>query len=150
MTESLKQWARAGDPNAMIQLAEFYILAGKVEEAKNFFRQASEKNYRPAAKRLAEIFHKENNLSEAIIFYKKAVEQGDVELMDALIELRPNDRQILNFILEIIDKHYNEIYVATDEIKSLRIFGSSDMSEYLPEQERAIERRRIKNKILKL
>lgn len=147
MKESINQFAQAGDPNAMIQLAEMYFSQSKVDEAKKFFRQAAEKNYRPAARRLAEIFRDEENFSEAIVFYKQAVESGDVKAMDALIDLCPNDEEILNFVLEIIDKHYNEIY--TGHSGALP-FDSIRMSEYLPAQDKAIERRRIKNKILKL
>ena len=47
--ESIKQWAAAGDPNAMIKLAEIYLEEGKIDEAKNFLERAAEKNYRPAA-----------------------------------------------------------------------------------------------------
>ena len=150
MTDSITQWAEAGDPNAMIQLAEIFLSEGKIDEAKKFFRKAAEKNYRPAAKRLAEIFHGEGNLPEAINFYKEAVKLGDVEAMETLVDLCSDDEKILNFVLEVIDKKYNEIYVSSDFFAQTMNFGSSRLSEFLPEQDRAIERRRIKNKILKL
>ena len=77
MKDSITQWAQAGDPNAMIQLAEIFLSEGKIDESKKFFKQAAEKNYRPAAKKLAEIFYGENNLPEAINFYKEAAKLGD-------------------------------------------------------------------------
>ena len=150
MRDSITHWAEAGDPNAAIQLAEIYLSEGKIDDAKKFFGQAAEKNYRPAAKKLAEIFHKEGNLPEAINFYKKAVEGGDVEAMEKLVDLCSDDGKILNFVLEIIDEKYNKIYVSSDFFAQMMNFGSSRLSEFLPEQEKAIERRRIKNKILKL
>ena len=150
MTDSITQWAEAGDPNAMIQLAEIFLSEGNVDEAKKFFKQAAEKNYRPAAKKLAKIFHGEKNLPEAINFYKEAAKLGDVEAMDKLVDLCPNDKETLDFVLEVIDEKYNEIYVATNGISQMMSFGSSRLSEFLPEQDRAIERRRIRNKILKL
>ena len=150
MKDSITQWAQAGDPNAMIQLAEIFLSEGNVDEAKKFFKQAAEKNYRPAAKKLAKIFHGEKNLPEAINFYKEAAKLGDVEAMDKLVDLCPNDKETLDFVLEVIDEKYNEIYVATNGISQMMSFGSSRLSEFLPEQDRAIERRRIRNKILKL
>ena len=147
MKDSITQWAQAGDPNAMIQLAEIFLTEGKIDAAKKFFKQAAEKNYRPAAKRLAEIFHGEDNLSESINFYKEAAKRGDVEAMDKLVDLCPDDEEILNLVLEVIDKKYNEIY--TGHLGILP-FGSTRMSECTPAQLEAIERRRIRNKILKL
>ncbi len=147
-TNLIKQWAEAGDPNAAIKLAELYINEGKVEDAKKFLSQAAEKNYRPAAIRLAKILREEGNLAEAVTFYKKAVELDDVEAMDALIELYPDNEEILNFILAEIDKRYNDTY----SMDAGRIFhlGSFRNEEYTPQYGEAIERRRIMNKVLQL
>ena len=143
MNDLIKEWAQAGDPNAQIRLAEFYLTEGNLDEAKKFFEAAAEKNYRPAAKRLAEIFHEDK-------YYKQAVEQGDEEAIDALIELYPTDKEILDFVLKNIDKHYNDIYDTRDILRRMMSLGSRRNEEYTPQYGRAIERRRIRNKILKL
>lgn len=104
MTESIKEWAQAGDPSAMFKLAEIYLEKGEVEDAKRFLAQAAEKNYLPAASKFAEIFQGEDNLPQAVKFYKQAALRGDVEAMESLVELCPADKEILDFVLEIIDK----------------------------------------------
>ncbi len=150
MTESIKQWAQAGDPSAKFRLAEILLTEGNVAEAKELLAQAAEKNYLPAASKLAEIFQGEDNLPQAVKFYKQVALRGDVEAMESLVELRPADKEILDFVLEIIDKKYNDIYTSTNMMAQMMTFGSSRIGEYLPGQARAIERRRIRNKILKL
>ena len=148
MTESIKKWATAGDPNAMIKLADIYLAEGKTDEAKKFLAQAAEENYRPAAMKLAKIFHAEGNLPETVTFYKKATELGDVEAMDALIKLCADDKETLNFVLENINKRYDDIYNA--DMGRVFFFGSIRKEEYTPQYGAAVERRRIKNTILQL
>lgn len=149
MRELIKQWAAAGDPNAMIKLAEIYLEEGKIDEAKKFLERAAEKNYRPAAMKLARILHGEKNIPAAVTFYKKAVELGDSKAMDLLVELCADDKEILDFVLENIDKHYNGIY-KTDDLRRMISFGTMRNEEYTPGYEEAVERRRIRNKILQL
>lgn len=150
MTESIKQWAQAGDPSAMFRLAEIFLAEGNVAEAKELLTQAAEQNYLPAASELAKVFQGEDNIPQAVKFYKQAALRGDVEAMESLVELCPADKEILNFVLEVIDKKYNDIYTTENMFAQMMTFGSSRIGEYLPGQAMAIERRRIKNKILKL
>lgn len=150
MKNSIKTWAQAGDPNAMTQLAEIYLTEGEIEEAKKYLTQATEKNYLPAAKRLADIFYGEGNVPEAITYYKKVVARADIEAMEKLVELCPFDEETLSYVLEIIDGQCNEIYFQSNSLKQIMLFGTTRMAEYMPGQAMAIERRRIKNKILKL
>ena len=147
MRELIEKWAAAGDPNAMIKLAEFCIKEDKLDEAKKLLAQAAEKNYRPAAINLARILHEEDNLPEAVTFYKKAVELGDVKAMDALIDLFPNDNELLDFVLENVNKRYDNIYITN---AGRFAFGSLRVEEYTPQYGEAVERRRIRNKILQL
>ena len=151
MRKLIEQWASAGDPNAMIKLATIYLAEGKSDDAKKLLAQAAEKNYRPAAVKLAKIFHEEGNLSEAVTFYKKATELDDVEAMDALVEICAGDEEILDFVLKNIEKHYNDIS-NLDDLKHMLYFGAPiiDAVNYTPEYTKAIERRRIRNKILQL
>ena len=149
MTE-IKEWAQAGDPSAMFRLAEIYLAEGNVEEAKELFAQSAEQNYLPAASKLAKVFQVEDNLPQAVKFYKQAALRGEVEAMESLVDLCHADKEILNFVLEVIDKKYNDIYATENMFAQMMTFGSSRIGEYLPGQERAIERRKIKNKILKL
>ena len=149
MRTLIKQWAEAGDPNAMIKLAELNLEEGNAAEAKKLLSQATAKNYRPAAIKLARIFHKEGDLPQAIHFYEIATEQGDVEAMDTLVKICADDEKILDFVLENIDKHYNNIY-STDSMERMMTFGSMRIEEYTPGYAAAVERRRIRNKILKL
>ncbi|MBR0060006.1 MAG: hypothetical protein IJP68_00855 [Selenomonadaceae bacterium] len=150
MIESIKEWAQAGDPSAMFRLSEIYLAEGNVAEAKELLAQAAEQNYLPAASKLAEIFQGEDNLPQAVKFFKQAALRGDVEAMESLVDLCPRDKEILDFVLEIIDKQYNDIYATENMFAQMMTFGSSRIGEYLPGQARAIERRRIKNKILRL
>ena len=149
MTE-IKKWAQTGDPSAMFRLAEIYLAEGNVAEAKELLAQATEQNYLPAASKLAKVFQGEDNLTQAVKFFKQAALRGDVEAMESLVDLRPADKKILDFVLEVIDKKYNNIYATENMFAQMMTFGSSRIGEYLPGQERAIERRRIRNKILKL
>ena len=150
MTE-IKEWAQAGDPSSMFRLAKIYFEEDNVAEAKELLARAAEQNYLPAASKLAEIFQGEDNLPQAVKFYKQAALRGDVAAMESLVDLCPDDKEILDFVLEIIDKQYNGIYLqANGDFRQMMTFGSSRISEYLPGQEKAIERRRIRNKILKL
>lgn len=151
MKDLIKQWAAAGAPNAMIKLATIHQAEGKLDDAKKLLAQAADKNYRPAASKLARILHDEGNLPEAVTFYKKAIELGDVAAMDVLVETCAGDEKILNFVLENIEQHHNDIY-STDDVRRILCFGGSiiDASEYTPRYADAVERRRIRNKILQL
>jgi len=151
MRKLIEQWATAGDPNAMIKLATIYLEEGKSDDAKKFLVRAAEKNYRPAAVKLAKIFHEEGNLSEAVTFYKKATELGDVEAMDALVEICADDEEILDFVLKNIEKHYNDIS-NLDDLRHMLYLGAHiiDAANYTLSYAEAIERRRIRNKILQL
>ena len=138
MNDLIEQWAAAGDPNAMIKLATIYTEEGRLDDAKKLLAR---ENYRPAASKLARILHDEGNLPEAVTFYKKATELGDVEAMDVLVETCAGDEEILNFVLENIDKHHNNIYFS---------YHIRDAADYTSEYDNAVERRRIRNKILQL
>lgn len=148
MRELIEQWASAGDPNAMIKLAELCIKEDRLDKAKNLLAQAADKNYRPAAIRLARILHAEDNLPDAVTFYKKATELGDVEAMNTLIDLYPSDDEILDFVLENLNKRYDNIYIMA--AGRLFSFGSMRLEEYTPQYGEGVERRRIRNKILQL
>ncbi len=141
MKDLIEQWAKAGDPNAMIRLATIRTEEGRLDDAKKLLAQAAEKNYRPAASKLARILHDEGNLPEAVTFYKKAVELDDVEAMDVLVETCAGDEEILNFVLENIDKHRNNIYFS---------YHIRDAADFTSRYADAVERRRIRNKILQL
>lgn len=151
MRKLIEQWASAGDPNAMIKLATIYLEEGKSDDAKKILAQAAEKNYCPAAVKLAKIFHEEGNLSEAVTFYKKATELDDVEAMDALVEICADDEEILDFVLKNIEKHYNDISNLED-LRHMLYLGAHiiDAANYTLSYAEAIERRRIRNKILQL
>lgn len=141
MKDLIEQWAKTGDPNAMIRLATIQLEEGRLDDAKKLLAQAAEKNYRPAASKLARILHDEGNLPEAVTFYKKAAELGDVEAMDVLVETCAGDEKILDFVLKNIDKHHNNIYFS---------YHIRDAAEYTSRYADAVERRRIRNKILQL
>ena len=147
MRALIEQWVSAGDPNAMIKLAELCIKEDRLDEAKKLLAQAAEKNYRPAAINLARILHDEGNLPEAVTFYKKAVELGDVKAMNVLIDLFPNDNETLDFVLENLNKRYDNIYITS---VGRFAFGSMRLEEYTPQYGEAVERRKIRNKILQL
>ena len=150
MKNSITQWAQAGDPNAMIKLAEIYIAEGDLDAAKKFLAQAAEKNYRPAAKMLAKILDDEKNFPDAVKFYMKAAESNDVAAMERLIELCPADEKILDAVLKIIDGQFNDIYSTEKFVQRCFAFGSGRNEEYTHQYQQAIERRRIRNKIQQL
>lgn len=72
--------------------------------------------------------------------------------MDALVELCADDKEALDFVLKYIDEHFNDIYDtnATNATARVFSFGSMRNEEYTPQYGKAVERRRISNKILKL
>ena len=101
--------------------------------------------------KLATIYLEEGNLSEAVTFYKKATELDDVEAMDALVEICAGDEEILDFVLKNIEKHYNDIS-NLDDLRHMLYLGAHiiDAANYTLSYAEAIERRRIRNKILQL
>ena len=68
-------------------------------------------------------------------------------MLDALIDLFPKDNELLDFVLENVNKIYDNIYITN---AGRFAFGSLRVEEYTPQYGEAVERRRIRNKILQL
>ena len=156
MKKFLKEQADKGDMDAMYKLGKLLLSENEVQ-AKKYIVKAAEKNYLPALIMSAEICREEKNFTKTVEFYKKAAELGDVKSMEEIVNMceagegvEKNDSATLEEVLKIIEKNYNDIYSTTDILGRTFYLGSRRNEEYTPQYAKAIERRRIANRIRKL
>ena len=156
MKNFLTEQADTGDIDAMYKLGEL-LLSEDEMQAKKYIVKAAEKNYLPALILSAKISQEERNFAKALEFYQKAAELGDVKSMEEIVNMceagkgvKENDSEILDEVLKIIEKNYNDIYSTTDFFGRTFYLGSRRNEEYTPQYSQAIERRRIANRIRKL
>lgn len=156
MKNFLTEQANKGDIDAMYKLGEL-LLSEDEMQAKKYIVKAAEKNYLPALILSAKISQEERNFAKALEFYQKAAELGDVKSMEEIVNMcevgegvKENDSEILDEVLKIIEKNYNNIYSTTDFFGRTFYLGSRRNEEYTPQYAQAIERRRIANRIRKL
>ena len=84
--------------------------------------------------------------------YKEIVQlTGDVEAMEAVVDLSEQDAENLNFVLNVINSEYNEIYLRDYRIlQRIMALGTRRHNECTIQTLQAIERRRIASRIRKL
>ena len=152
MEEFLLKASNAGDIEATFELGKLYLEGDKIKEGAELIEQAAEKNYTAAIMELANLKQGAGDYETALELFKKASRAGNISAMQNAVNIceEKKDFAALKEIAEIIQSRYNDIYNNTDFLRRMWYFGSSGTTEYLPEYARAIERRKIFNRIQKI
>ena len=164
MKDKLKKWAKCGDGDCMYKLAKIYQVEKNFEKYFEWLKKsAATKNF-DAMKEFAEILRngdeKIRNYEKSISLYKELAEKfRDEESMEKIVDMceqglgvEKNDKNLLNFILEIINEMYNDIYY----IKNINFFARTITfqtrrhNECTMEYLQAVERRRIAARVRKI
>ena len=160
MKNKLIQWATAGDGDCMYKLATIY----RAEENQQSYvewlaKSAATKNF-DAMKEYADLLRGAENYEEALAIYKELAETFlDEESMERVVDMcaqnqgvPKNDKDTLNFILNLIDKTYNEIYLIDrgNIFARTLVFQTRRHNECTWEYLQAVERRRIAARVRKL
>ena len=162
-TELLKQlqtWAQAGDGDCAYKLATIYRAEGDLKSYVEWLeKSAATKNF-DAMKEFAEHLREGSDYEKAFAIYKELAETfRDEESMDNIVSMcergqgiPKNDKDTLNFILDLINKIYNEIYLINrgNIIARTLTLMTRRHDECTWEYLQAVERRRIASRIRKL
>ena len=151
--DNLIKWAQAGDGDCMYKLAKIYQDKGNHKRCIEWLeKSAATKNF-DAMKEFAEHLRENNSPEKAIAIYKELAEIFcDEESMEAIVnmvECGQGDKEILNFILELIGKNFNDIY-QRENFARVFAFQTLRHDECTWEYLQAVERRRIAARIRKL
>ena len=150
--EKLIQWAQAGDGDCMYKLAKDYQREGDLPQYVEWLTKSAETKNFDAMKEYAELIS-DTDREKALAIYKELTETFcDEESMERIVDMAAEDKDTLNFVLNLINKCYNEIY----QIDSGNIFARTLVfrtrrhNECTWEYLQAVERRRIAARIRKL
>ena len=149
----LQTWAQAGDGDCAYKLATIYRNEGDLKSYTEWLEKSvATKNF-DAMKEFAEHLRKKGEHEKATAIYKDLAKTfNDEEAMEQLVEMYERgqcNKDTLNFILEFINKQFNDIY----QMKNFaRVFALKTLrhNELTWETMQAIERRRIAARIRKL
>ena len=132
-----------------MNLANFTLTKATSKKGAELIEKAAAGNYTSAIIQFAEMKMDAFDFETALQLFKKASRAGDVDAMEKAVDLcvGTDDRATLNEIAKIIQSYYNDIYTTKNFLGRMMCFGSSKPYEYLNEYARAIERRRIFNRI---
>lgn len=164
MKEKLLKWAESGDDDCMYKLAKIYQVEKNFDKYFEWLKKSAETKNFDAMREFAEILRngdeKIRNYEKSISIYKELAEKfRDEESMENIVDMceqgqgvEKNDKELLNYILEIINKMYNDIYY----IKNINFlartltFQTRRHNECTIEYLQAVERRRIAAHIRKI
>lgn len=164
MKERLIKWAQDGDGDCMYKLAKLYQAEGDRQSYVEWLeKSAATKNF-DALKEYADLLRNENksvrDIEKALAIYKELAETFlDEESMENIVSMcesgqgvARNDKDMLNFVLELINKTYNEIYQINrgNIIARTMVFQTRRHNECTMEYLQAVERRRIAARIRKI
>ena len=150
--EKLIQWAQAGDGDCMYKLAKAYQSEGDFPKYVEWLTKSAETKNFDAMKEYAELIS-DTEREKALTIYKELAETFcDEESMERIVNMAADDKDTLNFILNLINKCYNEIYLIDSGNIFARtlVFRTRRHNECTWEYLQAIERRRIAARIRKL
>ena len=160
MKEQLTQWAQAGDGDCAYKLATIYKAEGNQQNYVEWLTKSAETKNFDAMKEYADLLRGAENYEKALALYKELAETFlDEESMQNILEMAEqgygvpkNDKDTLNFILNLIDKTYNEIYLIDrgNIFARTLVFRTRRHNECTWEYLQAVERRRIAARIRKL
>ena len=156
----LIKWAQAGDGDCSYKLAKLYQAEGSQQNYVEWLSKSAETKNFDAMKEYADLLRGAENYEEALAIYKELSETFlDEESMEKIVDMcvqsqgvPKNDKDTLNFILNLIDKTYNEIYLIDrgNIFARTLIFQTRRHNECTWEYLQAVERRRIAARIRKL
>jgi len=150
--EKLIQWAQAGDGDCMYKLAKAYQSQGDLPKYVEWLTKSAETKNFDAMKEYAELIS-DTDREKALTIYKELAEIFcDEESMERIVDMAADDKDTLNFILNLINKCYNEIYLidSGNIFARTMVFRTRRHNECTWEYLQAIERRRIAARIRKL
>ena len=150
--EKLIQWAHAGDGDCMYKLAKVYQREGDLPKYVEWLTKSAETKNFDAMKEYAELIS-DTDREKALAIYKELAETFcDEEAMEKIVDMAADDKDTLNFVLELINKCYNEIYLIDSGNIFARtlVFHTRRHNECTWEYLQAVERRRIAARIRKI
>ena len=153
MKDKLIQWATAGDGDCMYKLAKLYQAEGNQQDYIKWLAKSAETKNFDAMKEYAEYLCKGAEYEKALAIYKELAETFcDEESMERIVDMAADDKDTLNFILNLINKCYNEIYLIDSGNIFARtlVFQTRRHNECTWEYLQAIERRRIAARIRRI
>ena len=160
MKDKLIHWAQGGDGDCMYKLANIYRTEGDQQNYIEWLaKSATTKNF-DAMKEFADLLRGNGDYEKSLAIYKELAETFlDEESMECVVDMcvqsqgvSKNDKDTLNFILNLIDKTYNEIYLIDrgNIFTRTLVFQTRRHNECTWEYLQAVERRRIAARIRKL
>lgn len=150
--EKLIQWAQAGDGDCMYKLAKVCQSKGDLPKYVEWLTKSAETKNFDAMKEYAELIS-DTEREKALTIYKELAETFcDEESMERIVNLTTDDKDTLNFVLNLINKCYNEIYLidSGNIFARTMVFRTRRHNECTWEYLQAVERRRIAARIRKL
>ena len=145
----LSQSAEKNYRFAAIKLAEIFDAEKNIPQAVKFYKKAAELKDTAALDRLVELYEQSRQSIQTNEVTNSGL-QATAANANCSPAFKAGDEETLDFVLKIIDGRYNDIYSSKDWFSRTIYFGSRRNEEYTPRYADALERRRIKNKILKL
>ena len=153
MKDKLIQWATAGDGDCMYKLAKLYQTERNQQDYIKWLAKSAETKNFDAMKEYAEHLRESSEYEKALAIYKELAETFcDEESMEKIVDMcvqsqavPKNDKDTLNFILNLINKTYNEIYLIDrgNIFARTLVFQTRRHNECTWEYLQAVERRRI-------
>lgn len=157
MKEKLLKWSQAGDGDCMFKLAKIYRNEGNFQQYVHWLeKSAATKNF-DAMKEFADYLRGSKNpdYERALAIYRELAETYlDEESMEKIVDICElnHDNDTLNFVLELINKTYNEIYLIDrgNIIARTWVLQTRRHDECTWEYLQAVERRRIAARIRRI
>ena len=153
MQEQLIQWAQAGDGDCAYKLAKIYRAKGDLKSYVEWLEKSAATKTFDAMKEYAGLLVEKGDYQKALAIYKELAETfNDEEAMENVVDLYERgqcDKDTLNFILELIDEQFNEIYERKNFARVF-VFQTIRPDECTWETLQAVERRRIAARIRRL
>lgn len=160
LKDKLIRWAMAGDGDCAYKLAVIFHNEGNRQKYIEWLEKSvATKNF-DAMKEYADCLRENAEYDKALALYKELAETFcDEESMEAVVDMcefnqgvAKNDKDTLNFILELINKTYTEIYLIDrgNIIARTMVFQTRRHNECTMEYLQAVERRRIAARIRKI
>ena len=158
MEKILQTLAKAGDGDAMMKLALLAYEQGNDEEGHKWLADAAEVGEVKAMELMGNDFLNgrgcAKDVAKGIAWHKRAAKLGSLTSAAALFNLwetekgaTPETSDLPDFLAEILRNECLDIY-STHPLLRIKAFGSRREDEYLPLYERALEFRRLKNRLL--
>lgn len=160
MKDELIKWAQAGDEHAMYKLAVILRDEENLPQYEQWLKKSADAKHFDAMKEYAELLRGKSEFAAALEIYKELAETfKDVEAMENIVDMceqslgvPKNDGDTLNFVLKVIDRMYNEIYLINrgNILARMWYLSTRRHNELTMDTVNAIERRRIAARIRRI